>query len=523
MLDPNTLTPIGTATAAWLWDKYGSELVKKSGDVFTQWVGRKAKDRQQASAMNAAAQAYRQKLGEWHVYTRLLGKPDPVPLHGIFSDVYILDQLSHLRRYQLDQLRVDGDEWLERNKKRTNGLELVQADGKQRLFVLGKPGAGKTTFLKYLVTEAVAGKLKRVPIFVSLKDWSDQNIRLLDYIAQQFAICDFPDAATFIEALLKSGDALVLLDGLDEVNAEGGKRADITRQVRDFVRQYDQAQYVVTCRIAAAPEFAFGADDPFRYVELADFTPEQVKTFIGKWFSHDAPKLAKFEAAFYKPENERLQKLATTPLLLTLLCLNFEGTLDFPTRRHEIYSEALEVLLKRWDATRSIKRDKVYEDLSLERKRELLAYLAHDSFARGELLMPQAVLAERTVAFFKRLGNPTLPDGIEIIKAIEAQHGLLTERAHGIYSFSHLTLHEYFAALYLKNAPTRPNLSQVLTLSHITDPRWREVMLMTASMLSDADEWATLFLDGIEAEVRKDAALMNFLRWAQDKGTGGGG
>ncbi|MHC5828165.1 MAG: NACHT domain-containing protein, partial [Nostoc sp.] len=34
----------------------------------------------------------------------------------------------------------------------------------------------------------------------------------------------------------------------------------------------------------------------------------------------------------------------------------------------------------------------------------------------------------------------------ELLKAIEAQHGIIIERAKGIYSFSHLTFHEYFVA-----------------------------------------------------------------------------
>ncbi|MBO1350960.1 MAG: hypothetical protein EBE86_027955 [Hormoscilla sp. GUM202] len=37
-------------------------------------------------------------------------------------------------------------------------------------------------------------------------------------------------------------------------------------------------------------------------------------------------------------------------------------------------------------------------------------------------------------------------DSEAVLKSIEAQHGLLVERAKIIYSFSHLKFHEYFTA-----------------------------------------------------------------------------
>ena len=62
------------------------------------------------------------------------------------------------------------------------------------------------------------------------------------------------------------------------------------------------------------------------------------------------------------------------------------------------------------------------------------------------------------------------------MKSIEAQHGLLVERAKGIYSFSHLTFQEYFTAQKIVNDQRLPDL-----VEHITEKRWREVFF--------ADSW----------------------------------
>ena len=86
-----------------------------------------------------------------------------------------------------------------------------------------------------------------------------------------------------------------------------------------------------------------------------------------------------------------------------MLCLNFEETLTFPARRAELYEEALDALLKKWDASRNIQRDEVYRGLSLGRKRQLLARVAAEFFERGEIFFRQGDLAQRVSAFLKNL------------------------------------------------------------------------------------------------------------------------
>jgi predicted NACHT family NTPase len=72
-----------------------------------------------------------------------------------------------------------------------------------------------------------------------------------------------------------------------------------------------------------------------------------------------------------------------------LLCLSFEETLTFPQRRAEIYEEALDALLKKWDASRSIKRDRIYYGMTAGRKRQMLARIATKSFQMNEYFIPQ--------------------------------------------------------------------------------------------------------------------------------------
>ena len=78
-------------------------------------------------------------------------------------------------------------------------------------------------------------------------------------------------------------------------------------------------------------------------------------------------------------------------------------------------------------------------------------------------------------------------DSEAILKAIESQHGLVVERARGIYSFSHLTFQEYFTAKYIVDSQKKLSLP-TLVKQHFLDPKWREVWLLTTEMLTDAEE-----------------------------------
>ncbi|MDJ0702895.1 MAG: NTPase (NACHT family), partial [Leptolyngbyaceae cyanobacterium MO_188.B28] len=54
-------------------------------------------------------------------------------------------------------------------------------------------------------------------------------------------------------------------------------------------------------------------------------------------------------------------------------------------------------------------------------------------------------------------------------------------------------------------------------VSHITDPHWREVFLLTAAMLCSADSLVQLMKQQIDALVAQDPYLQEFLKWASQK------
>jgi hypothetical protein len=519
-MDATTATNVGV----WLWDEFGKDIK----DGFLEFLKRKladakegnqslqyATDHWMAFQWGDAANRYRAHMQKMYGYIRVLGSNEPVDLDDIFTDVHILERPQAFRRFNINMLQeIQNEPEKLKDEKRMPGLRVVQRQMGHRLYLLGKPGAGKTTFLKFLVYASLQSKLDKLPIFVTIKDWADTKLDLFNFIVKQFDICQLPLAQPFIEYLLESGMAILLCDGLDEVPQESGLRERLTSSLHDFCKKFMKTQVIITCRVAAS-DYTFGE---FTYLEMADFDDQQVQIYAGKWFHNADNKAVEFLAELIKPENKGLRDLGRSPLLLSMICLAYDSTLHIPQRRVELYEEALEALLKKWDANRNIHRDEAYHKLSLGRKRQMFARLAAESFKKGEIFFQEKRLANQIVEYLKWLPPTDAtddPDGIAVLRAIVAQHGIFVERAQGIYAFAHLTFQEYYTAKYIAENIQRGELSNLMR--HVYDPRWREVFLLTVSMLDDASEFFDALFMFAKASIMNNQMLVGIQKWSEIK------
>jgi predicted NACHT family NTPase len=455
---------------------------------------------------------------------RVLDMDQPIELtgdRGIYTNVNILEKQSRLRSERELLEDCDFDNRVVR-ERRIPGLEAVEKH--RRLMVLGKPGAGKTTFLKYLAMQCITGGFAadQVPFFVTLKDFAETDDRpsLVDYLSRSIGVGakhsgeessasptnQLPNASP----LLLAGRALILLDGLDEVREEDTAR--VIREMRDTADRFSESQFVITCRIAAK-EYTF---ERFTEVEVADFGEPQIATFAENWFRirNDLPKATSFVERL--EANEPIQELATNPLLLTLLCLVFGDGNDFPSNRADLYEEGVKILLKKWDAKRNIKRDELYKKLDVQRREDLLSYVALQTFQQKEYFIKQRRLEGYIADFIGNLRDvDPEPEALRIdselvLRSIQAQHGLLVERARGIYSFSHLTFQEYFTAREINGT----NQMEFL-VARIYEKRWQEVILLTVGMVRNAGQFLLSIKLHIDLRLDQDKNLKQFLQWVR--------
>lgn len=457
-------------------DTVASEIMKRLNDVAP--APRPSIESTVQSLRAAVTQGIRERCSR----IRVLSMEKAVDLSSVYTAVRMLEKrTAHQLRTKGDLLRdvqQDGFERFGLLVGRTIRVEGPRAfDRDSRVIVYGKPGSGKTTFLKHLAIACAEGHFRPdlVPVFVTLRDYADVSSHpaLHEYIEDRW------NRSPNGRAVLDHGLAFLLLDGLDEVRNRDFTR--VRKAIEAFAHEFPLCTIALTCRIAAR-EYSF---ENFTEVEMADFDEKQMISFSTRWFSaHNETKKA---GAFLDKlkTSASLRELASNPLLLTLLCLVFQDRNDFDGNRADLYKQGLDILLYRWDARRDIERD-FPTGITRAVLESLLSEIAYSRFLAGEYFFEQTKLEEQIAAFLQKRPrgreNP-IAEPAQVLNSIEAHIGLLVARAMNVYSFSHLTIQEYLTAQQVVRKP-----SLLLKIGpHIGDQQWREVWLMLSTMLDPDD------------------------------------
>jgi hypothetical protein len=468
-------------------------------------------------------QRYTRKYKERHTQIKLLRMPQAINLETIYTKVRFLDDENLYR-----SLETMEQHHRESNQRRFQTRDRAEIDGftvvneNPYLMVLGAPGAGKSTFLRRVGLEVLkvgvdaAAQFAHhcIPVFLELKNFKAKTVDIKQAILLELGMLGAPVPEAGVTKALEEGKFLVLLDGLDEVPK--ANLDAVMEAIQNFVTEYDKNRFIASCRIAAYRSSS--SFQQFKDIELAEFDDEQMHQFISNWFRSELDiknqTSDKCWSLLNLESHKAAKELGHTPLLLTFLCLVYDWTQGFPSKPAELYRRALDILLEEWAAEKRIQQEVVYEGLSTELEKIMLAEIAYGGFVQDQLFFRRQDLVAQIKAFLADTDDkPKLLDGKKVLDAIATDQGVLVERAAAVYSFSHLTIQEYLTAQYISQDP---QLVENLVAKHLTDQRWREVFLLVAgSMPRNADR----LLELMEMEVVKlvdTSRLQKLLAWATE-------
>lgn len=437
-------------------------------------------------------QRYTRHIQDRYGSIQILGMTRPIELADTYVNVRVNEQIPTKRYLDIEMLQSGNRKYLQRlakERKRQSMNPLTTLENHQRVALLGKPGSGKTTLLKYLAllnagclnrTPANSERL-RLPVVIVLRDITAKTRSLFEIISSTFSHVGFPHADLFLTRVFETGRVLVLLDGLDEVPEQQQRQTH--RLIFDLIAKFPRAQYVVSCRTAAYQNNYEG----FVEVEVEDFNESSKYLFTERWFRGDPPKARSLIGKL--KQQPQLADLASSPLLLSLICILYGRELDLPKNRVELYEKCIRTMLQEWDSSRSFRRETKYEQLSDYKKTKLFNYLAASFFQNNEKVFTSRSLVGRIARYISRLGMNS-DDATGILNEIASHHGILVPVSSNSFSFSHLTFQEFLTACHTVDTRREYGL-----LKFRNDPRWLEVFCITAGLLEDATRFVRALLD----------------------------
>jgi formylglycine-generating enzyme required for sulfatase activity len=486
-------------------------------------VWRGARPKLSAEAIQQSTVEYLKDILDRHRYLTMkgMGPAENVPLQLKLLDLYV--PLQARREVPKGdtwerQLKLAGRSLSEADVEAAQAMRLGEPEPvlnilkeKDGVIVLGDPGAGKTTFLKFLALKLALGEGAqlglpgRLPILLPLASYAnamrDKNIRLDDFIASYFDEigCDSPLGGMLAEAL-SAGKALILLDGLDEVK-DLSLRNTVVERVTDFYafQRRKGNKFVLTSRVIgyrAVRSLAEGMVE----CTLVDFEEAEIEDFIAKWTSaiekqalgdsnaaRRAAETERRELLDAMKNNEGVRRLAANPLLLTILALMKRQGVTLPERRVQLYDQYVTTLLSTWNRARSLSGRAPGRNLDEVQTTRVLAPLAlwmHE-VSPGVGLVKRADLHRKLGEIFAGRGADD-PEAAthQFLRDVREYAALLLERGPEEYGFIHLTFEEYLAAValaFLAQGDAAPVVEKLS--AHIGEQAWREVTLLAVSYI----------------------------------------
>lgn len=380
-----------------------------------------------------------------------------------------------------------------------------------RLVLVGGPGSGKSTFLRFAVLDLFSDE-------PSMPVWTERFGGLLPvwlpfhFLTRRRQQHD--DAAASIEATLQAWlgqhnaghlwplveqaltdeRLLLIVDGLDEwVDESAGNSAAMALEIYLAARN---TPAIVSTRPYGLARLSLSAR--WSRADLAPLSEAQQRRLAELWFraySEDGeagaadPKGGESAAVDGFIEEVRglpeLRSLAQVPLFLLLLIgLRLAGV-QLPTRRFDVYGRVVDRLLKDHPARRATAASAAapYTSMPQDDVRQVLAHVAYEHQSRGDFgPVSEAAVRRDVVAALRDPDHLAMQEESAaanvrpFVEVAEGRLGVLVRQGPRELSFLHRVLLEQLAAEHAADHLSEQELGELFA-GKAADPRWKEVLL----------------------------------------------
>lgn len=385
----------------------------------------------------------------------------------LISDIFIpLDLYVYPKR-----IRVE----LQEQIKKVPLLDVIGLEN-NHLVILGQPGAGKTTSMKFICQsiffdENFYNSKFKYPLLIKLREFNhplksknDAGI-IIEYIYNTLGlkVKNSKEESISVEQLnrakknlvydiLEKSKVLLIIDGFDELNFKSHKEI-VREEIAEMASYLEDAKIILTSRNA---DYNYSNESVAIY-EICPLIESQVEDFAIKWLGVDnAPKF--IEAVKKSPYHDT----SIRPLTIAHLCAIYERIGKIPDKPKTVYKKIINLLLEEWDEQRGIKRTSKYAMFEVDRKFEFLANLAFNLTINNS----KAIFSKKDLtSIYKKIYidfDLDLIDSKDVITDIESHTGLFIQAGYDLYEFAHKSIQEFLTADYIVKLPNIPTQKRII-------------------------------------------------------------
>jgi len=414
------MSTIGEVNYQELFVELTANVIDRNIDKFFKALGEKAKDTKEKMKVDLGT-AYKQYLkksfDKYSTIKTIIHNTQPMYLY----DLFVCSNLT------INQRPVDA----------SNIENLINIS--RYLILRGSGGFGKSTMMKHFFLNAINNR-KRIPVYIELKDISNCDIALVDYIYFSMRKLGFKIDRKYFEYAL-SGDSFVfLLDGYDEIS--GDKAETVFHEINDMCDQFSDNVYIISSR----PIETFVSFQRFSIIDTQPLSISQAVELISK-IDYDASTKARFLKELQDNLFRSHQSFASNPLLLNIMLLTYHNYAEIPSKRHIFYEYAYETLFSKHDATKGGYRRQMKTALAINQFKDIFSEFCFLQFLNGKVDFE----IDEINRFFEK--ESIAKYGINVSDFIwDLEKAVCLIQKDGTkYKFIHRSFQEYFSACYIKD------------------------------------------------------------------------
>ncbi len=373
------------------------------------------------------------------------------------------------------------------------------------VLLLADPGAGKTTGARQFcwrvlkepdLPKSLGLPAGTLPVFLRLRYLTAHHLAkgLPSFINDAMAASALSaELANPGPDLLARRGVLWVFDGLDEVVNENA-RVHVCNWIKQALADRPGDFFLITSRYQGY-QGRVDLGPAFCQFHVKPLDPDQVAEFVDHWYRAVCRKLyGPGDAAEEKAEGlirslmellrqpeyriGRLRELPANPLMLTILCVVHHQDRNLPRRRADLYAKCVRVLVEHWRKEMlDLQQVSGFVPEAAEGVLSSVAWWLHEKENRTSLTIEElGAVADRALADLAPaagLGR----NGVEFIRRMRDESGILAMWCAGQCGFLHLTFQEYLAGLYAAREGRAESLVQ-----HVGKSWWREVILVAVAV-----------------------------------------